>query len=179
MDQNFKDNNTTVEVEAQVLRSMKAEELQLKLTMQDLADQLDDTQEELKATKESLRLVSKDLRDTRLQLHASIALQEKAEDVATLCEKVMYGFLMRWLTKKNQESVKTMLRFYHPTERVKMMHALLTYLLFGKKLYLEREVEQTHFRIICKKIDEDAITLPAHSLMVRLMQKYGLFAKIS
>ena len=175
MEQDFNETKTTVEIEAQVLRDMKAEELQLKLTMQNLADQFEETQAELKATKESLRLVSKDLRDTRLQLHASIRLQEKAEDTAMACVNVMFEFLKRWLTKENQERVKMMLRFYHPLERVKMMNALLTYMIFGKKLYLERAVEQTHFKLICEKIDEDAITLPAHSLMVRLMQKYGLF----
>jgi hypothetical protein len=39
-------------------------------------------------------------------------------------------------------------------------------------------VEKTHFDVICKKIDEDAITLPAHSMMVQLVVKYGLFQKI-
>ena len=30
-------------------------------------------------------------------------------------------------------------------------------------------------KIICERIDEDAVTLPSHSLMTKLMQKYGLF----
>ena len=68
-----------------------------------------------------------------------------------------------------------MLRFYDNLAQTRMMNALLCYLLFGKKPQFEREVEAWHFKVICEKIDEDAITLPAHSLMVRLMQKYGLF----
>lgn len=179
MDQKTNETKGTIEIEAKVLRDMKAGEEQMTLTIQSLADQLDEAQDELKTTKESLRVVTKDLRDTRLLLHSAVELQEKAEDTATACENVLKGFLMRWLTSENQERVKTMLRFYHPVQRVKMMNALLTYLLFGKKMHLEREVEKTHFRIVCEKIDEDAVTLPSHSLMVNLMQKYGLFEKIN
>ena len=179
MDQKTNETKGTIEIEAKVLRDMKAGEEQMALTIQSLADQLDEAQDELKTTKESLRVVTKDLRDTRLLLHSAVELQEKAEDTATACENVLKGFLMRWLTSENQERVKTMLRFYHPVQRVKMMNALLTYLLFGKKMHLEREVEKTHFRIVCEKIDEDAVTLPSHSLMVNLMQKYGLFEKIN
>jgi len=40
-------------------------------------------------------------------------------------------------------------------ERVKMIEAALTYLLFRKKLRMEREVEKTHFKLICEMIDED------------------------
>lgn len=179
MDQKTNETKGTIEIEAKVLRDMKAGEEQMALTIQNLADQLDEAQDELKTTKESLRVVTKDLRDTRLLLHSAVELQEKAEDTATAYENVLKGFLMRWLTSENQERVKTMLRFYHPVQRVKMMNALLTYLLFGKKMHLEREVEKTHFRIVCEKIDEDAVTLPSHSLMVNLMQKYGLFEKIN
>ena len=106
-------------------------------------------------------------------------LQVKAEDTAAACEDVMTGFLMRWLSVENQKSVKNILRFYHPLERVRMMSAVLIYLIFGKRQHLEREVEAWHFKLICEKLDEDAITLPAHSLMVRLMQKYGLFDRIT
>ena len=164
----------TVEIDVKVLKEMKAEELQMKLNMQNLADQLDEAQDELETTKESLRVVSKDLRDTRQLLHSAVLLQEEAEDTANACEFVLRKFVMRWLTKENQECMKNMLRFYHPLQRVKMMNALVTYLLFGKKQGLDREVEKAHFKIICEKIDDDCITLPAHSFMVNLMRKYGL-----
>ena len=164
----------TVEIDVQVLKEMKAEELQMKINMQNLADQLDEAQDELNTTKESLRVVTQDLRDTRQLLHSAVLLQEDAEDTANGCEYVLRKFVARWLTKRNQECMKNMLRFYHPVQRVRMMDALLTYLLFGKKIRLEREVEKTHFRIICEKIDEDAVTLPSHSMMIELMRKYGL-----
>lgn len=173
-----KTNENTVVMDVKVLRDMKAGEEQMALTIQSLADQLDDTQDELKTTKESLRVVTKDLRDTRLLLQSAVELQEKAEDTAMACEDVLRRFLMHWLTGKNRECVKTMLQFYHPLQRVMMMNALLTYLIFGQKVYLGREVERAHFRIICEKIDEDAITLTSHSLMVRLMQKYGVFSAL-
>lgn len=35
------------------------------------------------------------------------------------------------------------------------IEAALTYLLFRKKLRMEREVEKTHFKLICEMIDED------------------------
>ena len=175
MEQKTNETKSTIEIEAKVLRDMKAGEEQMTLTIQTLADQLEETQDELKTTKESLRVVTKDLRDTRLLLHSAVELQEKAEDTATACENVLKGFLMRWLTEENQERVKMMLRFYHPLQRVKLMNALLVYLMFGIKKHLDREVERTHFNIICEMIDEDAVTLPSHSMMVVLMQKYGLF----
>jgi hypothetical protein len=56
-----------------------------------------------------------------------------------------------------------------------MMKALLSFVIFGKKTVFNREVERWHFSIICDQIEEDAITLPAHTLMVKLMEKYGLF----
>ena len=161
-------------IDAHELVMMKAAEAQMKLNMQNMADQLDNAQEELKVTKGELSVVTKDLRDTRQLLHAAVGLQEKAEATAERCERVLTGFLSQWLSRENMERVRAMLRFYHPLERVKMIGALLTYLIFGKKVKLDREVERTHFVIICDKIDEDSILLPAHSLMVQLMQKYGL-----
>ena len=51
--------------------------------------------------------------------------------------------------------IRAILRWYYPVERVKMIEAALTYLLFRKKLRMEREVEKTHFKLICEMIDED------------------------
>jgi len=39
-------------------------------------------------------------------------------------------------------------------------------------------VERWHFKIICSQIEEDAISLPSHTMMVKLFMKYGLFTKI-
>lgn len=164
--------NIKVEIEVKKLEEMKAEEEQMKLNMRNLTDELVETKDELNVTKLQLNAISKDLRETKQLLHASVELQRKAEETATRCENSMTNFLSRWLTVKSMSRVRAILRWYYPAERVKMMDAVLTYLLFGKKLRQEREVENTHFKLICDMVDEDSITLPAHSLMVKLMQKY-------
>ena len=163
-----------VEIEVKQLEAMRAEEAQMKLNMSNLTDELVRTKDELSVTKKELFAVSKDLRETKQLLHASVELQGKAEEVAARCERSMSNFMSRWLSEENQSRVKAILRWYYPVERVKIMDAVLTYLLFGKKFRQETEVANTHFKIICDMIDEDSITLPAHSLMVQLMQKYGL-----
>lgn len=101
--------------------------------------------------------------------------QQRQIEATENCTQMMKDFLFCFLSNKNAARVKRMLRFYDNLAQTRMMNALLCYLLFGKKPQFEREVEAWHFKVICEKIDEDAITLPAHSLMVRLMQKYGLF----
>ena len=166
--------NLKVEIEVKELEAMKAEEAQMKLNMSNLTDELVRTKDELDVTKKNLFAVSKDLRETKQLLHASVELQGKAEKVAARCERSMSNFMSRWLSEENQSRVKAILRWYYPVERVKIIDAVLTYLLFGKKFRQETEVANTHFKIICDMIDEDSITLPAHSLMVMLMQKYGL-----
>lgn len=163
-----------VEIEVKQLEAMRAEEAQMKLNMSNLTDELVRTKDELSVTKKELFSVSRDLRETKQLLHASVELQGKAEEAATRCEHSMTNFLSRWLSEENQSRVKAILRWYYPVERVKIIDAVLTYLLFGKKFRQETEVANTHFKIICDMIDEDSITLPAHSLMVMLMQKYGL-----
>ena len=124
---------TTVMIQAKVLKEMKAEEELMKQNMSDLMDQLEVAQEELKTTKEVLKTVSKDLRDTKNLLHAAVELKCKAEETTALCEKAMKNFVNRWLTQENQARMKQMLTYYHPADRIKMMNALLTYLMFGKK----------------------------------------------
>ena len=163
-----------VEIEVKELEAMKAEAAQMKLNMSNLTDELVRTKDELDVTKKNLFAVSKDLRETKQLLHASVELQGKAEEAATRCEHSMTNFLSRWLTVKSMSRVKAILRWYYPVERVKIIDAVLTYLLFGKKFRLESEVENTHFKLICDMVDEDCVTLPPHSLMVKLMQKYGL-----
>ena len=163
-----------VEIEVKVLEAMKAEAAQMKLNMSNLTDDLVRTKNELDVTKKELFSVSRDLRETKQLLHASVELQGKAEEAATRCEHSMTNFLSRWLTVKSMSRIRAILRFYYPVERVKMIDAVLTYLLFGKKFKLGSEVENTHFKLICDMVDEDSVTLPAHSLMVKLMQKYGL-----
>lgn len=105
--------------------------------------------------------------------------QQRQTEATENCTQMMKDFLFCFLTTKNAARVKRMLRFYDNLQQTRMMNALLCYLLFGKRPQFERDVEAWHFKIICEKIDEDTITLPSHSLMVTLMQKYGIFQKIN
>ena len=100
--------------------------------------------------------------------------QQRQVEAAENCTQMMKDFLFCFLSNKNAARVKRMLRFYDNLAQTRMMNALLCYLIFGKHPQFEREVEAWHFKVICEKIEEDAITLPAHSLMVRLIQKFGV-----
>ena len=95
--------------------------------------------------------------------------------VASNCAGIMREFLFKWLTPENQEYVKRIFRFYDDYDQTRVIYAVLKYLLFGEKTNFHREVQKWHFKLICEKLDEDAIHLPSHSLMVKLMEKYGLF----
>lgn len=152
---------------------MLAEAEAMKLTLQQQQDQLDETNELLATTQQELQEMIKEVRHLRTLLHASAELQTKAEATARNCVEAMRGLLFHWLTKENRVRVKTMLKFYTDAQKVYMMKGLLDYLVFGKRAHFDREVENTHFRIICGKLDEDAVTVPAHSLMVKLLKKYG------
>ena len=170
----MKKNDEKVELTVEEYVELTAESEAMKEQMALQAEELAETKEELATTKENLKEMVKTLSETRLMLHGALECQILAEEAANDCLMEMKKFLMHWLTKQNQTSVNHMLKLYKPQQRVKMMAALLEYLIFGRKLKLEREVERTHFNIICGRIDDDCITLPPHSLMVKLMKKYGL-----
>ena len=147
--------NLKVEIEVREWEAMKAEAEQMKLNMRNLTDELVETKDELDVSKKQLNAISMNLRETKQLLHASVELQGKAEEAAKRCEQSMTNFLSRWLTVKSMSRIRAILRWYYPVERVKMIEAALTYQLFRKKLRMEREVEKTHFKLICEMIDED------------------------
>lgn len=99
-------------------------------------------------------------------------------EVASNCAGILKDFLFKWLTPDNQKFVKRVFRFYDDYDQTRMIYAILKYLIFDQQTSFHKPVQGWHFRIICDKIDEDAITLPAHSMMVKLMLKYGLFNSI-
>lgn len=102
----------------------------------------------------------------------------REREVASNCAGILRDFLFKWLTKDNQAFVKRVFKFYDYYDQTRMIYALLSYLIFDKKTSFHKPVQGWHFRIICEKIDEDAVTLPVHSMMVKLMKKYGLFNSI-
>ena len=102
----------------------------------------------------------------------------REREVASNCAGILRDFLFKWLTKDNQAFVKRVFRFYDDYDQTRMIYAILKYLIFDEKTGFHKPVQGWHFRIICDKIDEDAVTLPVHSMMVKLMKKYGLFQGI-
>ena len=123
-----------------------------------------------------------ELKESRRQIvemkyHLEEVQQEygREREVASNCVGILKEFLFKWLTPDNQDLVKRMLRFYDDYDKARLIYAILKFLLFGEMSNFHKEVQKWHFNIICDKIDEDAIHLPSHSLMVKLMEKYGLF----
>ena len=115
-----------------------------------------------------------------MKYHLEEVQQEygREREVASNCAGILRDFLFKWLTPNNQKYVKRVFRFYDDYDQTRVIYAVLKYLLFGEKTGFHREVLKWHFKLICDKIDEDAIVLPSHSLMVKIMQKYGLIKAI-
>ena len=103
----------------------------------------------------------------------------REREVARSCVEILKDFLFKWLTPDNQAFVKRVFKFYDYYDQTRMVYAILKYLIFDQKTGFHKPVQGWHFKIICEKIDEDAVTLPAHSMMVKLMKKYGLFERVS
>ena len=127
----------------------------------------------------------KELKEARKQIvemkyHIEDLQEEygREREVASNCAGILKEFLFKWLTKDNQAFVKRVFKFYDYYDQTRMIYALLKYLIFDEKTSFHKPVQGWHFRIICEKIDEDAVTLPAHSMMVKLMKKYGLFERV-
>lgn len=102
----------------------------------------------------------------------------REREVARSCVEILKDFLFKWLTPNNQAFVKRVFKFYDDFDQTRMIYAILKYLIFDQKTGFHKPVQGWHFRIICEKIDDDAVTLPAHSMMMRLMKKYGIFQAI-
>ena len=102
----------------------------------------------------------------------------REREVASNCAGILREFLFKWLSPDNQMFVKRVFKFYDDYDQTRVIYAVLKYLLFGEMSNFHKEVQRWHFNIICDKIDEDTIHLPSHSLMVKLMKKYGLFEEL-
>ena len=136
-----------------------------------LRNELHATKNELRQTQRTLYLTNDKLKDAL----EKIGMMKRATDDTV---SILRDYLFLWLTPMNQFRVKRMLRFYDKHQQVRMIKALLGFVIFGEKTEFVREVERWHFKIICTQIEEDAISLPVHSMMVKLFSKFGLFTKI-
>lgn len=139
--------------------------------MRVLRNELHATKNELRQTQRTLYLTEDKLKDTLEKIRM---MKQATDDTVSILRE----YLFLWLTQMNQFRVKRMLRFYNKEQQVWMMSALLRYVVFGEKTVFTREVERWHFKIICGQIEEDAISMPTHSMMVRLFLKYDLFASL-
>lgn len=139
--------------------------------MRVLRNELHATKNELRQTQRTLYLTNDKLKDAL----EKISMMKRATDDTV---SILRDYLFLWLTPMNQFRVRRMLRFYDKHQQVRMMKALLSFVIFSEKTELEREVERWHFKIICGQIEEDAISLSTHSMMVNLFKKYGLFKKL-
>ena len=102
----------------------------------------------------------------------------REREVARSCAGMLKEFMFKWLTPDNQASVKRVFKFYDDYDQTRMAYAILKYLIFDETTYFHKAVQAWHFKLICEKIEEDVVTLPAHSMMVKLMKKYGLFQRV-
>ena len=166
------------QVETEKLEEMKAEKEAMRLTLRNLEYEFEQKSKELDETKDTLGEMVRRLSETRDLLHSSLVLQNRYKDIAAACSESVKEFLFKWLTKRTQAALIKTLQFYADDDQMKLILGVLNYVLFGKEFKTQNEVEKTHFKVICDKIDEDAITLPVHSLMVQLIVKYKLFQKI-
>jgi hypothetical protein len=69
--------------------------------------------------------------------------------------------------------VKRALKYYEPEGQMRLMIAVFNYLIFDKKFKALDAMEQRHFDVIVERIDQDAITIPVHSMIMGLLKKYG------
>ena len=146
--------------------------------MDELLNSLENTREDLRETRMMLIEARMQRLEAEKQLTdalAKIALMKKASTAAIL---TLREYLFMWLTPENQKRVKRMLKYYRESDQARLMSAMLTYLMFGEKRTLPREVERWHMKLICEYIDNDMISLPIHTQMVKLFKRYGLFERI-
>ena len=170
--------NLTVKLSVEEYQGMIREEELLKETLRNQSDDLSEAKDDLDEVKKELQKVTRDLYETKDMLHSAVRLQTKAEAAADLCIETLKNILSHWLSKKNEAYVNRLLGFYDKDRQVIFLQAILEYLLFGVMPNLPTEPLRVHFKYICDRLDEDATTLPAHSLMVKLVKKYGLFKKV-
>ena len=146
--------------------------------LEEVLDHLEETRNELRGTRVELieaRMQRLEAEQRLTDALAQIAMLKKSATDAVLA---MCEFLFMWLTPENQERVKRMMKYYQYADQVRLMSAMLAYLMFGESPKLPREVERWHMKLISEYIDDDMISLPVHTRLVTLFKKYGLFEKI-
>jgi hypothetical protein len=152
---------------------VSAENETMKLTIRNLEWELQSKCQNLDTTEEMLNTMVVRLSETRDLLHASLKKQSSYKNIADGCVASLRDYLWNWLTKNNREVVKRALKYYEPEGQMRLMIAVFNYLIFDKKFKALDAMEQRHFDVIVERIDQDAITIPVHSMIMGLLKKYG------
>ena len=163
----------TLEAMKEQFDYVSAENDTMKLTIRNLEWELQSKCQELDTTEEMLNTMVVRLSETRDLLHASLKKQSSYKNIAEGCVASLRDYLWNWLTKNNREVVKRALKYYEPEAQMRLMVAVFNHLVFGKKFKAVDAMEQRHFDVIVERIDQDAITIPVHSMMMGLLKKYG------
>ena len=171
----MKENNVELLEE---LETLKAENEALKENQKRQDAYIEMQNKEMEETKDTLGEMVKRLGQTRDLLHSSLELQAKYKNISNNCMGVLRDFVMELRTRKNRNAILQVLEYYNEEGTMRLLVGVMSYLLLGKKYKADSALEMRHFEVICQRLDDDAITLPAHSLMVKLIVKYGLFEKI-
>ena len=146
--------------------------------LEEVLDHLEETRDELRGTRVELIEARMQRLEAEQRLTDALAQVSMLKKRATEAVVGMREYLFMWLTPENQERVKRMMKYYQYADQVRLMSAMLAYLMFGEQRKLPREVERWHMKLICEYIDDDMISLPVHTKLVTLFKKYGLFEKI-
>lgn len=146
--------------------------------LEEVLDHLEETRNELRGTRVELIEARMQRLEAEQRLTDALAQVALLKKNATDAVVGMREYLFMWLTPENQERVKRMMKYYQYADQVRLMSAMLAYLMFGESRKLPREVERWHMKLISEYIDDDMISLPVHTKLVTLFKKYGLFEKI-
>lgn len=104
---------------------------------------------------------------------------QEAKRVADRSVTILKKQLFKWLSKRSQHKVENILSFYHQEEQMDLLDAMMTYAMTGNKAKLDKPVAQWHFRLFCEMMDEDRVTVPSHTLLMRLWVKIGLLKPLN
>ena len=141
-------------------------------------DLLEDRKKEIHNLKLNLNQARRDLHRTRRRMEELDNENRRLMELSRRWEKTYWAMLSKWLSKASVRKVTTMIGFYKPEDRQELLGAMLRYVLTGEKKRLSKVVSGWHFDIFIEMVDEDAYTVPTHSLLKQLWEKIGLLQGI-
>ena len=132
--------------------------------LNEMSNMLNKTRRELTKNNRRLELMDNECKEAKRVADKSVTILKKQ--------------LFKWLSKRSQHKVENILGFYHREEQMDLLDAMMSYAMTGKKAKLDKPVAQWHFRLFCEMIDDDRVTVPSHTLLMRLWVKIGLLKRM-